>query len=96
MEQIAGYIFEQEGKLLRPKFALLLGQSLSGGARESDEQVAEKVKAWSAMVEMIHNSSLLQDDIIDQASTRRSRPTAHTLFSKTSTAILPLFIVGRA
>ena len=96
MEEIAGYIFEQEGKLLRPKFSLLLGEALFAHSRKPRDELVRKVKAWSAMVEMIHNSSLLQDDIIDQARTRRNRPTAHTLFSKTTTAILPLFIVGRA
>ncbi len=75
---------------------MLLGETLACRVSAPAERVAVQVKAWSAMVEMIHNSSLLQDDIIDQALTRRSRPTAHSLFSKTTTAVLPLFIVGRA
>lgn len=97
---MAGYIFEQEGKLLRPKFAMVLARALLND-RLNDELI-DKIKRWSAVIEMIHNSSLLQvelyykDDIIDEANTRRGRATAHHLFGKTKTSALPLFIVGRA
>jgi geranylgeranyl pyrophosphate synthase len=91
----ATYIFENQGKLLRPKFALLLAKALLGSENDTSDKLY-KVKVWSAVVEIIHNSSLLQDDIIDEASLRRGRPTAHTLFGVTNTSILPLYIVGRA
>lgn len=55
---MAGYIFEQQGKLLRPKFAFVLAKAIRGDAL-SEEDVL-KVKKWSAVIEMIHNSSLLQ------------------------------------
>ena len=94
---LASYIFQLEGKLLRPKFGMLLGYGLiPKEERGREEEILDKIKTWSAVIEMIHNSSLLQDDIIDNASVRRNRPTAHTIHGDTKTTILPLFIVGRA
>jgi len=54
----AGYIFEEKGKLLRPKFAMILARAIVGD--DINPELEEKVKTWSAVIEMIHNSSLLQ------------------------------------
>lgn len=89
-------MFGQEGKLLRPKFAFLLASVISEQLFAQGSPVTEKVKAWCAVVEMIHNSSLLQDDIIDDALVRRGRPVCHSVHGKTKTAAAPLIIVGRA
>lgn len=75
---------------------MLLASALTKELFSSTSQVSEKVKSWCAVIEMIHNSSLLQDDIIDQASVRRGRPVCHTIHGKTKTAAAPLIIVGRA
>lgn len=60
MAQAAGYIFEEKGKLIRPKFALVLARALLGDNISAEHE--DKVKTWSAVIEMIHNSSLLQVD----------------------------------
>ncbi len=58
------------GKLLRP-LALLLATELCGG------RVEQAVPA-AAAVELIHNFSLLHDDIEDRSETRRGRETVWT------------------
>jgi hypothetical protein len=60
VKSLAAYIFENQGKLLRPKFSYLLAAKLTGEAGSEFEETMEKVKIWSAVIEMIHNSSLLQ------------------------------------
>lgn len=52
----------QSGKMLRSKLAL----SIAG---ESEESVR-----LCAIIEMIQNASLLHDDVIDKATTRRNKP----------------------
>lgn len=83
MRLIAGYHFgwcdehgrpstSDSGKALRPALALLAAEAVG-----ADPAVA--VPAGVA-VEMVHNSSLLHDDVVDRDTTRRHRPTAWTVF----------------
>jgi geranylgeranyl diphosphate synthase type I len=60
------------GKAIRPALALLSCQA-AGGA--PDEAVPAAVA-----VELVHNFSLLHDDVIDGDKTRRHRPTAWFVF----------------
>ncbi len=60
------------GKRIRP-LLVLLATAASGG----DWQ---KVLPAAAAIEMIHNFSLLHDDIQDNSETRRGRPTAWTIW----------------
>ena len=62
-----------EGKMLRSKLILKI-------AGVSDESIK-----LCAVVEMIQSASLLHDDVIDEADTRRGQPSINALFdSKTS------------
>jgi geranylgeranyl diphosphate synthase, type I len=67
------------GKALRPALALLSTQA-AGAAAEAGVPAA-------VAVELVHNFSLLHDDIMDGDTERRHRPTAWTVFG-TSSAIL--------
>jgi geranylgeranyl diphosphate synthase type I len=83
MRRIAGYHFgwcnehghpEQTsgGKTIRPTLVLLSAQALGGTPRAA-------IPAAVA-VELVHNFSLLHDDVMDGDLTRRHRPTAWTVF----------------
>jgi octaprenyl-diphosphate synthase len=60
------------GKMLRARYTLLLGASL-GVRPETCENVARAV-------ELVHNASLLHDDCVDEALTRRGVPTPNARF----------------
>ncbi|MFJ3841133.1 MULTISPECIES: polyprenyl synthetase family protein [unclassified Streptomyces] len=60
------------GKALRPALALLACQGVGGRA----EQALEAATA----VELVHNMSLLHDDVIDGDTLRRHRPAAWSVF----------------
>ncbi|WP_443074349.1 family 2 encapsulin nanocompartment cargo protein polyprenyl transferase [Streptomyces sp. NBC_01462] len=60
------------GKAIRPALVLTAAGALGG-------QHASAVRA-AAAVELIHNFSLLHDDVMDRDTTRRHRPTAWTVF----------------
>ena len=68
--EIAEYLREGGGKRIRPSLLLLsahmLGYSGQGSIR------------LGAVVEMVHTATLVHDDIIDAADTRRGRPSANT------------------
>lgn len=64
----------QGGKRLRPLFTLLTCQAAGGDPQDA--------LPAAAAVELIHNFSLIHDDIQDQSKTRRGRPTVWTLWGQ--------------
>ncbi|MBE9375220.1 polyprenyl synthetase family protein [Saccharopolyspora sp. HNM0983] len=62
------------GKALRPAMVLL-----SAGCAEAD---VEQAVPAAAAVELVHNFSLLHDDVMDGDTARRHRPTAWTVFGR--------------
>lgn len=67
------------GKALRPGLALLVGQAVGAGH--------EPAIPGAVAVELVHNFSLVHDDIIDRDRERRHRPTVWSVWDDT-TAIL--------
>src|SRR5579862_1048712 len=66
---IGQYLQEAGGKRLRPSM-LLLSSKLIGDGGESAVRLG-------AVVELIHAATLVHDDVIDAAETRRGRPSAN-------------------
>ncbi len=69
---IGKYLNSNGGKRLRP-ILLLLSCKLVGDAGDSAIRMA-------AVVEMIHTATLVHDDIIDVAETRRGKPTTNAIW----------------
>lgn len=67
--EISGYLREGGGKRLRP--ALLLMAAGASGYRGSS------AIRLGAVVELIHSATLIHDDVIDGANTRRGRPSTN-------------------
>ena len=62
----------QSGKAIRPALVLAAARALGG-----DPEVAMRA---AVAVELAHNFTLLHDDVIDEDTTRRHRPTAWAVF----------------
>src|SRR6266850_316188 len=69
---IARYLQSGGGKRLRP-ILVLLASKLVGGVTDGSIRMA-------AVVEMIHTATLVHDDVIDTAKTRRGRPSSNTIW----------------
>ena len=67
------------GKLLRPAYQLLF--SYFGEQRDP-----KKATALAASIELLHTATLVHDDIVDEADTRRGLPTLRSRFGN-STAV---------
>ena len=52
--------------------------------------------ALAAAIEIAHNSSLLQDDIIDKADSRRSQMAAHKVYGPSTSVFASDFMISRA
>ncbi len=67
---IASYLISGGGKRIRPLLLLLSAKALDC---HSDARIR-----LGAVVEMLHTATLVHDDIIDEADTRRGRPSSNT------------------
>ncbi|MFD4674389.1 family 2 encapsulin nanocompartment cargo protein polyprenyl transferase [Lentzea sp. NPDC058450] len=65
-------VLENGGKAIRPALVLLAAEAVGG--------TASSAVPAAVAVELIHNFSLLHDDVMDRDTTRRHRPTAWTVF----------------
>ncbi len=73
---IGQYLQSSGGKRLRPSL-LLLAAKLAGGLDRSDAAAGPVAIQLGAVVEMIHAATLVHDDVIDAAQTRRGRPSTN-------------------
>jgi octaprenyl-diphosphate synthase len=81
LEEGSHRILEAGGKRFRPSVCLLA--YLANGGRPFHTDVLDA----AAMLELLHTATLVHDDIIDDADTRRGLPSAHRQYG-TSRAIL--------
>jgi octaprenyl-diphosphate synthase len=77
------YIVDGGGKRLRPLLTLLL----AAGGGLGEKELKERIVPLAVGIEYIHTASLLHDDVVDEADTRRGRPAAHKIFGN-SVAVL--------
>ncbi|MDE3056830.1 MAG: polyprenyl synthetase family protein [Bacteroidota bacterium] len=64
------YILSGGGKRIRPLLILLSCEAVGGKARDALHA--------AVAIEIVHNFTLVHDDIMDHAASRRGRPTVHT------------------
>ena len=77
--EIGEYILTAGGKRIRPALLLLTAKMLG--------EVSPMAIRLAAVVEFIHNATLVHDDIIDAADTRRGRPSANSHWGNSMTVL---------
>ncbi|KAI3995274.1 hypothetical protein MKX01_032076 [Papaver californicum] len=100
----AGYFFETgvEGKRFRPTVLLLMASALNVSIPESapDTDEIDQLRASQQRVaeitEMIHVASLLHDDVLDDADTRRGVPSLNFLMGNKVSVLAGDFLLCRA
>jgi octaprenyl-diphosphate synthase len=81
------YVSVRSGKMLRPGLVLLAGRCF-GKVTQQHIQVA-------AILEMIHNATLLHDDVMDEGQKRRGLPTINSLCGNEVAVLLGDFLLSR-
>ena len=86
--EVARYIISAGGKRLRPVLLLLTCGVLgyTGAQRHN----------LAAVVEFIHTATLLHDDVVDESTLRRGRPTANESFGNPASVLVGDFLYSRA
>lgn len=88
IEQIAGHLINAGGKRIRP---LLTISSAKLFNYEGDNHIK-----LAAVVEFIHNATLLHDDVVDGSDRRRNKLTANSLWDNKSSILVGDFLFSKS
>ena len=86
--EIGAHIMNSGGKRIRPQLAIIAARM--GGYAGTD------AVTLSGAIECIHTATLLHDDVVDRAETRRGRPSANSLWSNEMCVLGGDFILAKA
>lgn len=90
LDQTNSNILSHSGKMLRPMTSLLSAKAITGGAISND------TLSYAAASELLHNATLLHDDVADQSPTRRGNPTTMSLLGPGAAVLIGDFWLSRA
>lgn len=79
---------ENPGKMMRPSLAILTADALG--------QVNDDTIRFAAAAELLHNATLLHDDVVDGASERRGLPTVASILTPQASVLIGDFWLVRA
>lgn len=75
-----------KGKLIRPIMVILSARMFG--------PVTDRVLSAAAAVELLHNASLIHDDVVDASSTRRGQPTINSVWDNHIAVLVGDFFVS--
>ncbi len=88
INQVGNYIINSGGKRLRPLLVLLCAKACNYQGKHS--------LTMAAVIEFIHTSTLLHDDVVDESSTRRGNKTANEVWGNAASVLVGDFLYSRA
>ena len=100
INRLLEYVSGRSGKMIRPGLVLLSYRVVRDASCEKKTQYNihntqyEAIRI-AAIVEMIHNATLLHDDVIDEGQRRRGQPTINSLWGNESAVLLGDFLLSR-
>lgn len=84
-------ILAHNGKMLRPMVTLLIARCIKQGVITPAETFN-----YAAASELLHNATLLHDDVADESDTRRGRPTLRATLGPSQAVLVGDFWLSRA
>ncbi|MGA8178712.1 MAG: polyprenyl synthetase family protein [Desulfobacterales bacterium] len=88
VSQIAGHILFSGGKRLRP-LLMVLSARICGYDEGYD-------KVFSTIFEYLHAATLLHDDLVDEATLRRGKPVANSIWGNPTAVLVGDFLLARS
>ena len=88
ISDVASHVRDAGGKRIRPALLLLASRLF---AHSSDRMIT-----LAAVVEYIHTATLLHDDVIDEAATRRGRKSANSRWGNKTTVLIGDFLYTKS
>jgi len=81
-------LLSNSGKMLRPMLAMLMGKAC-GRLNTDTERIA-------AAVELLHNATLMHDDVVDDSMERRGKPTLKALLGSPAAVLVGDFWLAKS
>jgi all-trans-nonaprenyl-diphosphate synthase len=91
LQAAAEHLFAAGGKRIRPGIVLLLSRAISPGG-----ELGQRHRRLAEITEMIHTASLVHDDVVDEAATRRGVDTVHSRFNHRVAVLAGDFLFAQA
>lgn len=88
VSQAAGHILFSGGKRFRP-LLMVLSARICGYSGSYD-------KTFSVIFEYLHTATLLHDDIVDEATLRRGKPVANSIWGSATAVLVGDFLLARS
>jgi geranylgeranyl pyrophosphate synthase len=95
LAKAARYHFRDTGKMLRARLALSAEKHIENHIENhSPTATYQATISWAAAIEVLHNASLIHDDISDGDQLRRNRPTVWFKFGRDIALALGDWLIG--
>ncbi|NQV43130.1 MAG: polyprenyl synthetase family protein [Candidatus Marinimicrobia bacterium] len=88
INQVMKYVIAQKGKKMRPML-LLLSAKLSG-------ECTEQTYSAATLVEVLHTATLVHDDVVDEAETRRGLPSINSIWRNKISVLIGDYLFSKA
>ncbi len=102
LQELSEYYFKADGKRIRPLTLIMISKYIYECKYKNGENYFNSIehnnyiKLFAASVEILHNASLLHDDIIDNSDKRRNSATAHNIYGIRNTVYGANFLISKA
>lgn len=93
VQTLCKHVERFRGKMLRPTLVLLSG---SAAGASVDNEPSQELITVAAVVEMVHMATLVHDDVLDDADTRRGGDTINRQRGNETAVILGDYLIGAA
>ena len=90
LNRITHYIVNRKGKQMRPMFVFLTAKMVSGGT------INERTYRGASVIELIHTATLVHDDVVDKAATRRGIITANAKWGNQISVLTGDYLFSKA
>ena len=88
------HIRQRGGKRMRPILTLLMAKNL--GEAKFFGGINDKALQGAAALEMLHNASLIHDDVVDESGERRGQASVNAMFNNKVAVLVGDFILSSA
>ena len=88
LQQVTQHVFQAPGKQIRPMLVFLAAGACGG--------INAKTLRGAALVTLLHQASLVHDDVVDQAPYRRGRPTVGTIWNNKVAVLMGDYLLAKS
>jgi len=87
---------QRHGKRFRPTIVMLVAKAVAGSMANTGTDMYKRQAKLGQITEMIHVASLIHDDVLDDAETRRGGDAVHKMYSNKVAVLSGDYLLARA